>query len=208
MSHFSVNSSHKSFNDKQKSLFDELDKVKKSLPCETSMEIDQIRELSSDREETRSFKGQKSLFKRPEAPIRRCLPVRRAPDHQINPHKWTKYNLSDVPEMSERANKTAALSFLKELEARNDTNRSEKECNDKESTVVKFNKSALVKVPDEGDLEGKSTFRSSKVVMAEYVIGQKVKKEKKNREKRSGNSAKSLTLSHLTEEDDDDNNIT
>lgn len=202
-SSFAVNSAHQSFIEKQKSLFDELDKVKITLPDQISMDIEED-EKPTDQSETKTYKGMTSIFKRPEAPLRRCLPPRKTPDYQVNPHKWTKYTLDDVryEDMSERSNKSAALTFLKDLEKRNEANRSNIEDDSKE-TVVKFNKSALIDVPE--DKEEKATFKSSKVVMPEYVIGQKIKKNRKNQEKRSGHASKQLTLNHLIEDEEDEN---
>lgn len=37
------------------------------------------------------------------------------PDFKKNPHKWTKYSLEDVQEMTDESNRKAAFDFLKQL---------------------------------------------------------------------------------------------
>lgn len=112
---------------------------------------------------SRRFQGRESIFKRPAAPIGKCLKPRRAPDYQVrltacgnrhqvthvivfqvNPHKWKKYSLSDA-DISDRTNTSAALAFLKEIEKRKD---SQDDPNDDEMDAhITFKRSAASKAP-------------------------------------------------------------
>ncbi|MEE6518537.1 hypothetical protein FKM82_029605 [Ascaphus truei] len=46
------------------------------------------------------------------------VPAARLPDYLAHPERWTKYSLEDVPETTDRSNRSAALSFLGELRQR------------------------------------------------------------------------------------------
>lgn len=76
-----------SFNDKKKMLFDSLSTAEQCIKG-TRLEqreetyLDRTRQNQS-REVSRRFQGKESIFKRPEAPIGKCLRPRRAPDHQV-----------------------------------------------------------------------------------------------------------------------------
>ncbi|XP_022914202.1 U5 small nuclear ribonucleoprotein TSSC4 [Onthophagus taurus] len=199
-----LNPESQTFKDKQKDLFAELDKVKTTIPLEKYIDHkDRVGSGHKEKSSMKTYKGKKSIFKTPEAPIRRCLPSRRRPDYQINPKKWTKYTLNDVrdEDMSERANKSAALSFLKEIEKRKEEEETEKKC---ESESICFKKSAMISIEKNEDVE-KNIFENSKLVMPEYVIGEKVKKEKRGVKKENkGFGDKELKLSHLMQEDQDE----
>lgn len=76
-----------SFNDKKKMLFDSLTTAEQ---CIKGTRLEQREETYSDRtrqnqskEVSRRFQGKESIFKRPEAPIGKCLRPRRVPDHQV-----------------------------------------------------------------------------------------------------------------------------
>lgn len=206
---FKINSSHQSFNDKQKNVFDQLSALENNIhkPATQQQPINIQRSnrtfLIEQREETKYLRGRESIFKRPEQPISRCLPVGRVPDFRKNPSKWTKYSLEDVKDedMSERSNTAAALSFLKELENRKETLTDFKSEPPPEKII--FKKSSLIKeeVNEKKEIQS-SSFKNSKVVMPEYIVGQKVKKEKKNKEKRNASSLKQLKLDHLSQYDD------
>lgn len=202
-----------SFSDRQKNLFDQLLKAEdvnkdKITTTESPMEIISVVNNNSINkrkrpEKTKCFRGKESIFKRPEEPLSKCLPVRRMPDFHKNPHKWTKYSLDDVKieDTSDRANTTAALSFLREMEQR----KSEKMNVDVVEIFTKpqFNKSALLhkKTLEEEKL----AFRGSKIVMPEYVVGQKKTVKKNTASKSTKNiSAKEIKLNHLLDEDECD----
>ncbi len=142
----------------------------------------------------------------------------------MNPHKWKKYSLDDA-DISDKSNTSAAFAFLKEIEDRKSST-NEHQCDDEDDqedkivfnvrkrvhTGAKFNKSVHLKsiVNDESidpaiDLP---KMKGSKVVMPEYVIGQK-KEKKKSMSKASADggekkSSEMLKLNHLFEDDEDD----
>ncbi|XP_055843543.1 uncharacterized protein LOC129910265 [Episyrphus balteatus] len=163
-------------------------------------------EISSDRTLTK-LRGKESIFKKPELPIAKCLKPRVAPDYQVNPHKWKKYSLADVDLSSDHTNTAAALSFLKEIESIKDSDESEEASSGK----ISFNKSVKAKrsIRVSGEIDDEEVDRpklkGSKLVMPEYVVGQKAEKDK--RKKRSPNKVEKssqLTLSHLQEDEDED----
>lgn len=184
--------------------------------------------------DTKRFRGKESIFKRPEGPAPRAS-TKNIPDYHRNPHKWVKYSLGDVSneDMTEQSNTHAALSFLKELRARRLRERavedqSKMDINETEETdsaevkypfkqkTIKAHSQFRFKKPEDGsqieeqtpviiDPDEKPVFRSSKVIMPEYVVGQKQKrklKSDKNRSKQS--SSKELKLDHLQEPDKED----
>ncbi|XP_016997886.2 uncharacterized protein [Drosophila takahashii] len=159
----------------------------------------------------RRMRGKESIFKKPELPIGRCLKPRKTPDYQVNPHKWKKYSLSDV-DISDQSNSAAALSFLRQMDAQR-----EAEGDDHESPhsdgKIEFKKTSklnrnLKKLQEEEveDVElDKPQLRGSKLVMPEYVIGQKSQKQRKSKVKSNQSRASGkLQLSHLAEEDEQD----
>lgn len=78
------------FEDKKKALFDCLDAVEKTIKRTTVQDqYDEDFERGNnynDRKEkyVDRYKNKKSLFKRPDLPINKCLKSRRQPDHQVN----------------------------------------------------------------------------------------------------------------------------
>ncbi|KAH8315921.1 hypothetical protein KR074_001640 [Drosophila pseudoananassae] len=157
----------------------------------------------------RKMRGKESIFKKPELPIGRCLKPRRTPDYQINPHKWKKYSLEDV-DISDQSNSAAALSFLREMDAKKEAGMEEDESPDTKGKI-EFKKTSklnrnLKKLEQEEvqDVElDKPQLRGSKLVMPEYVIGQKSRPQKKSKPKGSQSRASgTLQLSHLDEEDE------
>lgn len=76
-----------SFDDKKKMLFDSLTRAEQTVK---GTRLEQIEDSYSDRtrqnqsrDVSRRFQGKESIFKRPEAPIGKCLRPRRVPDHQV-----------------------------------------------------------------------------------------------------------------------------
>ncbi|KAF5303996.1 hypothetical protein FQA39_LY01781 [Lamprigera yunnana] len=211
---FHINSSYKEFIDRQKNVFDQLGALESSSrdslskndtqmdleePLDLHIEVDRISSKSS----LRQLQGTESLFKKPQPrPLKhiKYLLNRKVPDYQINPHKWTRYNL-DVPQedMTERANANAALSLLKQLEKRNqiaDENVTET------NTRIMFKK-MIPKVDREE--QASVSFRSSKVIMPEYVVGQKTKMVKPKSTVITSNR-KEIKLDHINQFDDGDEN--
>lgn len=110
--------------------------------------------------------------------------------------------------MSERSNTAAAMSFLREIDLR------KKQDEEGQQSNVLPEKIVFKKRRNDGSKAGTSsvsvsmadtvTFRSSKVVMPEYVVGQKVHKPKKQSECRQKACGKELKLNHLLDEDEED----
>lgn len=210
---FTIGSDNKDFAARQKSIFDQLNVAELNRINEQKNKITEPT-ITEDTEEvtvttqksiTNQFRGQKSIFKTPSIPLRKALASSRIPDHCVNPHKWTKYSLEDVKseDMSERSNTAAAFAFLKEIESRKGN--IQMETSDVEKKIV-FQKSVMVQHKlEDGREEEKTRFKSSKLIMPEYLVGQKIKNEKKKRSTKSKNPTKQLKLDHLMEEGDLDN---
>ncbi|XP_012057269.1 PREDICTED: protein TSSC4 [Atta cephalotes] len=184
------------------------------------------RPASSDdrrqKRETKRFSGKESIFKRPEGPAPRTN-FRNIPDYHRNPHKWVKYSLDDVSneDMTEHSNTQAAMSFLRELKARRkkeeigecgeEMNAETCESNSTETQFKKRSSSSQItfKKPrmretmeDIIEPDDKPIFRSSKIILPEYVIGQKPKRTcKQNRPVIKVDRSKELRLDHLQEPD-------
>jgi len=158
-----------------------------------------------------AFKGEESMFKRPMPKLKRpshpprkhSYPARTPePDHKRNPQKWTKYSLADTPDMCDKSNAAAALSFLRELEERkrgaNPTDEDEK---DNDGKVV------FKKPKSRKDLTPKSkTYRDGKLVMPAFEFGTK-KQSRRNSKLPSSKSddlrSANCSLSHLQQHEDD-----
>lgn len=183
--------------------------------------------------EMKRFRGKESIFKQPEGPAPRAV-NRSVPDFHKNPHKWKKYSLDDVSndDMTEESNTRAALSFLKELKARKSIEkvRESEKMDIDESDLNKGNEMKILfktkkrKIPVEIEFkkpesntstvsnvsiienDDKPVFRSSKIIMPEYVVGQKKKKkDKKERQPVKIDRSRQLKLDHLEELDEEEN---
>ncbi|PNF42962.1 hypothetical protein B7P43_G11331 [Cryptotermes secundus] len=175
------------------------------------------------RSEMKQYRGKESIFKRPDAPPPR-FNNKNIPDYRRNPHKWIKYSLGDVSQedMSDRSNTAAALSFLKEMQERK--RHEEMEVDDSEPNQTPFKQpvnngrtvfqrgtrlcifSGMASGENATDDDAKACFRSSKLIMPEYIVGVTKKKDKKKHEKlnhlpRNESIASTIKLQHLTEED-------
>lgn len=206
------------FSDRQKNLFDQLKKAEdvnkprlSSPVIPMDIDVNATNNRNSNkrkRSETKYFQGKESIFKRPEEPLSKCLPPRRIPDFRKNPHKWTKYSLDDVPneDTSDRGNTAAALSFLREMEERKQSENDAIEDAPEPiaNTKVQFNKSALLQRKKKD--EEKLSFKGTKIVMPEYVVGQVKKSTKKavSAKSQSKSDIKEIKLDHLNEEEDCD----
>lgn len=142
----------------------------------------------------------------------------------MNPHKWKKYSLDDA-DISDKSNTSAAFAFLKEIEDRkssadevdgDDDNQDDKivfNARKRVHTGAKFNKSihlkSIVNADESTDpVLDLPKMKGSKVVMPEYVIGQK-KERKKSTAKSSADgtdkkAAEVLKLNHLFEDEDEE----
>ncbi|XP_063987130.1 U5 small nuclear ribonucleoprotein TSSC4 [Diachasmimorpha longicaudata] len=232
-SSFTLQGGDSSFENRQKALFNELSQAERA--CNVVQPVSDYPDLAVGqfrrppppgkrrRTETRQFKGQESIFKRPELPS--PFADRNIPDYVRNPHKWAKYSLADVSneDMSDRSNTQAALSFLNGLRARRLKERAAKGTDDMEvddgqhesasdrpsTSKVSFRKPWVRRMQRETlaveDKEEKPVFRGSKIVLPEYVIGQKVmKKDKKEKCAEKVDRSKQLKLQHLEEQDAED----
>lgn len=182
--------------------------------------------------ETKKFRGKESIFKRPEGPAPRAT-FRNIPDYHRNPHKWVKYSLDDVSteDMTDRSNTQAAMSFLRELKARRkkeEVNQYEenmdvepcksnlqdseemrfksKKCTLKSQIMFKKPQSKAIKNAETViESDDRPVFRSSKIILPEYVVGQKPKKIKRqNRPASKVDRSKELKLDHLQEPDEEE----
>ncbi|XP_068148590.1 uncharacterized protein [Drosophila tropicalis] len=177
--------------------------------------IDVNGDTESEDGKLRRMRGKESIFKKPELPIGRCLKPRKTPDYQVNPHKWKKYSLSDV-DISEQTNSAAALSFLREMDAQREADTIGQDDELASSTVhkIEFKKTSklnrnlkkLQSDETEDVTVDKPQLRGSKLIMPEYVIGQRAApKQKRSKPKAEQNrAAGTLQLSHLDELDDID----
>lgn len=149
---------------------------------------------------------------------------------QVNPHKWKKYTLDDA-DTSERTNAAAAFDFLRQIENRKraggviDEDDVDDEMNGAtpgkiifktrksapNAVATQFNNSVQLKAIVKGGSaeveDERPVLRGCKVVMPEYVVGQRMAREKKvatvAKEKVSA-THKVLKLGHLFEDEDDD----
>lgn len=128
---------------------------------------------------------------------------------QKNPRKYTHYTLDDVSDTSDRMNTSAAFSFLKELEDRKQDDPL-MDCDDDAGSScqkIVFKKSVKLR-PREVEADPQlnvKKIQSTKIVMPEYVVGEKRQKPKKDRqlkERQPAASSNSLRLSHLDEEEE------
>jgi hypothetical protein len=172
----------------------------------------------------KQYRGKESIFKKPDAPAPR-FKNKGVPDHHRNPHKWIKYSLGDVSQedMSDRSNTAAALSFLKEMQERKRLEQMEVDDSGPGHITFKqpVNKSRVLSQQGTSQCnfsgmkggenateeDAKQCFRSSKLIMPEYIIGITKKKDKKKHEKLdhfppNENVTSEIKLQHLTEEDD------
>ncbi|XP_019871554.2 protein TSSC4 [Aethina tumida] len=211
---FSLNSGDSQFKERQKNVFTQLDFLETSrttrgtqTPSE-DMEVDQKpADKKLYRRATKQFRGKESIFKKPQNPAPKNY-INKIPDFKKNPHKWTKYSLDDVrdEDISDRSNTRAALSFLNDLKSRRSIENADNEQAESDRPAkVLFNSSRLEK-PEKQPDEEKPSFRSSKLVMPEYVVGQKMKKDKKNASIKK-TKIKELKLDHLMDDDDDQESI-
>lgn len=214
---FYVTSEDDDFSNRLKNTFSMLDAVvaekerKEDMQKKTTM--DQIiANAKSQRSQMKQFRGKESIFKRPERPPPPRV-SRNIPDFKRNPHKWKKYTLGDVSEeeMSEKSNTAAAMSFLAELQSRKGESM---EVSEETSKIVFTNPVKTVKSDNEivktspcgypTEDEG-PCYKGSKLIMPEYVIGQKKSGNKYMKCSASKDQApvsKQIKLSHLNEDDE------
>uniref|UniRef100_A0A182N939 U5 small nuclear ribonucleoprotein TSSC4 n=1 Tax=Anopheles dirus TaxID=7168 RepID=A0A182N939_9DIPT len=168
------------------------------------------------------YLGRESIFKRPNAPIGQCLKRSNLPDYKRNPHKWIKYTLEDV-DTSDRSNTAAAFTFLKQMEEQREaTAETQDDGAEREGQlqVVRFNRSVRLRSqlreadePVETPTEDRPQFNGRRVLMPEYVVGQKdPKRVKRTKDQRKAGSVVAgkgaeLHLDHLMEEEEQDEDV-
>ncbi|EZA60280.1 hypothetical protein DMN91_011157 [Ooceraea biroi] len=176
--------------------------------------------------ETKRFRGKESIFSRPEGPAPRAR-CKNIPDFRKNPRKWTRYSLDDVSneDMTEQSNTQAALSFLKELKARKKKEEAD-HCREKmdveseetrfksrkhtSTSEVMFKKPQATPTPEDSEAvvvepDDRPVFKSSKIILPEYQVGQRPKKVcKQNRPIVKVDRSKELKLDHLTQLEEED----
>lgn len=204
---------------KRKILFDLLESAEKTMIAKDSIlhqdSINNTSYLSSQTQtnysrNVRNFRGKKeSIFKTPAAPISKCLKPRVAPGYQKNPQKWKKYSLSDV-DISDQTNISAAFEFMRTIESQHQISDLEGSSTKELNSKITFNRSSNVRrnlrsVVNDDDSSDKPKLKGSKLIMPEYVVGQKIKpiSNSKKNEKVLLSNKKMLSLSHLMDDDDD-----
>lgn len=215
---FFVKSGDESFVYRQKNIFDKLtvaEKERNERQQEADRHSQNNNSLSTGnytlslrrcRSEMKQFKSKESIFTRPVAPPPR-FKSRGVPDYHRNPHKWIKYSLEDVSQedMSDQSNTAAALSFLKEMRERK--RQQEMAVEDKAPGHITFKQPKnKTKLFSQHDAITRPSFRSSKLIMPEYVVGMSKKKDKKKHDKhdhlpQNENITSEIKLQHLTEDD-------
>merc|ERR1712226_1027102 len=146
------------------------------------------------------------------------------PDHAKNPQKYTKYSLSDAPNISDRSNTQTALAFLKELSDRKDPEPNRKEEGDQEISKIMFKRPKRNTGIERGsivsDIKEPAPCAITKRILPEAVVGQSssfTKSSKKTLKKASiektlanteckankKDTKVKTTLSHLTYDDED-----
>ncbi|XP_050301438.1 protein TSSC4 [Anthonomus grandis grandis] len=210
MSSFNLNSGNTEFNDRQKKVFDQLlvlENNRKSLPSEESNRNDQRPNRDNRRaqkSETKHFRGKESMFKRPQNPAPRNY-INKIPDFKKNPHKWTKYSLEDVQDVTEESNTKSAMDFLKQLAERRKAEQGiieEPKLTELPSKIVFNTHIKTRKDTAQEDQDNKMSFSSSKLIMPEYVIGQNAVKKSKSSKKNKPEKGVELKLDHLSYEDE------
>ena len=146
------------------------------------------------------------------------------PDHAKNPSKYTKYTLSDAPNISDRSNTQTALAFLKELSDRKDPEPNLKEEGDQEINKIMFKRpkrnTGIERDSIVSDIKEPAPCAITKRILPEAVVGQSssfTKSSKKMLKKASlektltnteckankKDTKVKTTLSHLTYDDED-----
>lgn len=207
-----------SFNDRQRTLFDTLAAAEES--CHARKQKSRNHPMGGSdgfhrglsrkmRSETRQFRGRKSMYLKPEDSIFQCLGVRTLPDFKKNPTKWTHYNLEDVPDVTDRSNANAAAICMREimLTKQNDGEAMDSdEPTDDDKVIFKVPVVPCISISQNSEKKSSTLYRSSKIILPEYVVGRREKNKLSNRDKqRDSNSKRSeLKLEHLLDDDDEE----
>ncbi|KAL1518025.1 hypothetical protein ABEB36_001711 [Hypothenemus hampei] len=204
MKDFQLNTNNSDFQDRRKKVFDQLLVLENNRKNVTDLQPNRTRDSSTaKRGDTKQFKGKESIFKRPHNPAPKNY-INKIPDFKKNPHKWTKYSLEDVEDVTEESNRKSAMDFLKELSQRTTLSVSEEKLTELPSKIVFKKRQAQIIQPMEEPDSDKPSFRQSKLVMPEYVIGKTRTENKKNikTSNQTSGKGKQLKLDHLTFDDE------
>ncbi|XP_038206354.1 uncharacterized protein LOC119828305 isoform X2 [Zerene cesonia] len=209
-----------SFYERQKSLFNTLKDAEeqysfsKSNKASESQDYGVIDKQSYRKlkREMKQFRGRESIYKRQDANIRECLRAKTVPQYMKDPQNWVYYSLSDVTpdQMSESTNTATALAFIREMEERD----SDKFLTVTDETGAVFKKPMFQiskTIKPNVDVEEKVMFKSSKIIMPEYVVGVTRNRGKKQTNKKtdkivenSDNEKRAeLKLNHLFDAEED-----
>ncbi|XP_052897242.1 protein TSSC4 [Anopheles moucheti] len=222
-----------SFEEKKNLLFSSLETAEQSIAADSILHQENVKEADYSPVQMSKcrikpirvdrYQGRESIFKRPNAPIGQCLKRSTAhlPDYKRNPHKWIKYSLEDV-DTSDRSNMAAAFSFLKQMEEQREAAENEMDDGNQQHSstqacrsIVRFNRSVRLRgqlneadEPVETPVEDRPQFNGRRVLMPEYVVGQKdpkrAKRTKNARQPATGNGkGTELQLDHLVEEEEE-----
>ncbi len=212
---FALQCQDEAFTARRESIFGNLPVVEfahKEVASSSTMNETLMEEEVSRNEDVTIYKGEESMFKRPMPKLKKSSYVPRrhpnqnrfhTPDHKKNPHKWVKYNLAATSDVTDKSNTAAALSFLRELEERKRKAEPEEPVDPSGKIVFKKPKSF------EERKEENRTYRDGKLCMPAFEFGSKKIKESKKPRKADmeGSSQKKKMqrcLSHLKEDDGDD----
>ena len=225
---FSIKSGSSDFLNKQKNIFDLLtlaeqgQELTRGKSNEEILEIDSEHSRKRKRKETKQFRGRESLFKEPQELPPRFRRHSQIPDYQRNPHRWKKYSLADVTQddMSNASNTAAAFSFLKSVRSDKRTKVEKMDEDEGEHSSKQFKSSIKFNCPkkvqekkvnfgDESEpvvddqIQDKPVFKSSKLIMPEYVVGQPKKMSKKKGKLGSTDKGKQIRLDHIQDYEDE-----
>ena len=190
------------FNDRMNALLSSIDSVKVELnnPSNKYSQNPDLKRAAPTDDEN------KDTFKIPVGPPpsqnnrrtnRNFAKLNRTPDYIQNPHKWTKYNLEDTPEVNDRNNKCIALSVMNELNSRKLDEKEIMDDSDNDQKII-FKKPCK----DNKNLDNNSSTsnNSSESNISKDVI--ETEKETKKKIKKSSKSE--IKLDHLLFVDEDD----
>ncbi|KAL5266458.1 hypothetical protein ACHWQZ_G003749 [Mnemiopsis leidyi] len=120
-----------------------------------------------------SDKVEKSrLTSRPSKPFARANKRFFRAQHEISPHKFTKYSLEDTNIADDSENKTIALNFLNDLRKNKEGQLEESASSTKEEKIVFRKRERLTKNEGDDTIKKAPSKHKSVVVQEEYVIGQ------------------------------------
>lgn len=122
--------------------------------------------------------------------------------------------MDDVSDTSDRMNTTAAFNFLRQIEEQKQKQNDE-DAKNAESPKIVFKKSVKLRPNEARDeidpqIDAKKV-QGNKIVMPEYVVGEKRKSQRTTRDPKqtrsrpeSTKTSKQLQLSHLNEDEDEE----